>query len=117
MSTKLKYPYSWGKEPVNAFVEKYARGTYFLAKLLDTSPGKIRHGLILVICSGNSLQFEAVKRVIKTLEGYSSKDLERIGPKDRKLLYKYLLWFAQDDQLDSDFTKKGIDTSSFRTKL
>jgi len=113
VSTKLKYPYRWGREPVNAFVEKYPRGTYFLGKLLSINPGEVRHYLVLTICSGNSLKYEAVKRVIKVLEGYSAEDINKLSVEDRKLLYKYLVWFGQDETLDGNFTKRGLD--SFRS--
>lgn len=112
MSTNLKYPYQWGKTPVNAFVEKYARGTYYLAHILDISPGDVRHKLILTVCSGRSVQFESVKRVIKTLESYTWDQVKRFSATDKKLLYKYLVWFAQDSVLDENITKKGLD--SFR---
>lgn len=111
MSTqpKLKYPYRWGRDAVQDFVERYARGTYFLGLLLDISPGEVRHYLILVLCHGRSVQFESVKRVIKTLETYRKEDLTRYSPEDRKRLYKCLLYLAQDDEIDYKTWRDGLD--------
>lgn len=107
MSTTLQYPYRWGKKPVNAFVEKYARGTYILAKMLDISPGLVRHGLIMWLCSGNSLRYEALKRVIKGLNDNQWVDYKPLDKATRHELYKRLLWMAEDEALDANITQNG----------
>lgn len=111
MSTlsKLKYPYRWGAGIVNGFVEKYARGTFFLARILDVSPGEVRHALVIVLCRGNSIRFESLKRVIKNLDTMESRDIARFSAEERKLLYRYYLYLAQDDAIDREIERKALD--------
>jgi hypothetical protein len=108
-SYQLKYPYNWGRDIVNEFVEKYARGTYFLARMLDVPAGNVRHGLIVVLCRGNSLQFESLKRLIKQIDRDPPDYIAQLDAQNRKLLYKRYLWMAQDEALDVMTEKKGLD--------
>ena len=110
MSHRLKYPYKWAAAQVNSFVEKYGRGTYFLAKLLDCSPGEVRQSLVMWLAKGNSLRFEALKQVIKYMESYTMDDLRRVKVKDRKALYKCYLFIAEDDALDAKSVYSAIDS-------
>ncbi|MBA7550015.1 hypothetical protein ES705_42520 [subsurface metagenome] len=100
MSTTLHYPYHWGKGVVQPFVEKYARGTYYLAKLLGIAPGVLRHYLILILCSGNSLKYEGLKKLIKQNDLYYEDDLSRYSDGERELLYKRLRSMGEDVVLD-----------------
>lgn len=109
MSTHLKYPYRWGAQHVQSFIEKYARGTYFLARLLDISPGEVRHGVVLTLCKGNSIKFESLKRCIKLLEDYSIQDLARFSVKERKLLYKWYVVMCEEDELDARIARDALD--------
>lgn len=110
MSTLLKYPYRWGVGPVNKLVEKYPRGTYYLAILLDIAPGELRHLLVLLICSGNSLKWEGVKRLIKYNETNSIDELKAYSPEVKKELYKRLVALCIDDVLDDAWQLYGLDT-------
>ena len=110
MSTNLRYPYHWGKSIVQGFVETHARGTYFLGKLIDLSPGEVRHDLTLALCRGCSWKFEAIKRAIKYLEEYQGKDLFRFSPADRELLYKWYVRIASEEYLDRSEDQIPLDT-------
>lgn len=111
MSTpsNLKYSYSWAKGPVNMFVEKYARGTYFLAKMLGISAGELRHGLVLILASGNSLKFEALKRAIKVFDRDGEYKISHWSDKDKKLLYKWYLKMSIYDEIDSKDDRDILD--------
>lgn len=106
----LKYPYEWGRNPVNNFVEKYPRGTYILAKLWDVPPGIVRHTLIRSLCKGNSLRYEAFKRVIKALDQYEMDDIKRISETYHQALYRLTEILAEDDVIDGEMYRKGLDT-------
>jgi len=116
LSTQLKYPYRWGKTVVNEFVEKYARGTYFLAQMVNSSPGVIRHALIMTLCRGLSLKFEALKRMIKLLDSEEKDIYSQLDLPDRKLLYKYYLYLAEDDEIDARIEGEALD-SLYQEKL
>ena len=109
MSTNLKYQYHWAQDVVNRCVEKYSRGTYNLARILDIPPGELRHLLTLVLARGHSLKWEALKHVIKYLERDRWADLKVLSDDDRKLLYKYVLYMATDDALDAKTTHEALD--------
>ena len=110
MSThRLKYAYQWAKDPVSSFVEKYARGTYNLSKLVNLAPGLVRHYCCLTIARGNSLKWEALKRVIIALEDYSADDIKAMPDYARELLYKNLVYLAENDEIDFRIARKAID--------
>jgi len=111
MSTKPKliYPYSWGRNIVNTFVEKYPRGTWNLAKLTAISPGEVRHQLIILVCTGNELKFGAMKRVIKCLCDYAPEDLKRLSFLSRAVLHKYLVLMGEDSEFYSRIDNTVID--------
>lgn len=111
MSTKLKYPYHWGTRIVNALVEKYARGTYYLAKLVNIPPGQLRHYLVLLLCSGNSVKWEAIKRLIIYNQGNSTEELSKYSIEDRKELYRRLVVICTDDVLDNAWMLEGLDNT------
>ena len=113
MSTLLKYPYKWGVGIVNALVEKYARGTYYLSRLLDIAPGELRHYLVLLLCSGNSVKWESVKRLIIYNQGNNPSELDAYSPGIRKELYRRLVAMATDDVLDDAWQLKGLDNTMF----
>ena len=113
MSTKLQYSYKWGCTVVNNFVEKYARGTDYLCKLLYIPHTEIRHLLVLLLCSGNSVKWEAIKRLIIYNQGNDTAELDAYDEKTRKLLYKRLVQICTDDVLDDAWLLKGLDNSNF----
>lgn len=110
-SEKLRYPYNWGRTQVQGFVEKYARGTYFLAKIVGCSPGEIRHGLIMTLCRGSSVRFESLKRVIKYLDIEDAGVYDRYTEVEQKLLYKYYLYLAENEYLDEKKQVEALDTA------
>lgn len=110
MSTNLKYPYNWGRNHVQTFVEKHARGTYFLARLLGVSPGDLRVQLTIVLCQGNSVRWESLKHVIKYLEDYSSDDMRRLSDRERYLILKYYKVLAENEVLDEKSYSEALDT-------
>lgn len=105
----LKYPYQWAKTPVNAFVERYPRGTYFLSQLCGLSPGELRHLLVLSLAKGKSLRFESFKRAIRLVEDYSAADLARFSVAERKLLYKWIVYLSEDIELDRKIESEALD--------
>lgn len=109
MSTLLKYPYKWGKEVVNAFVEKYPRATWNTSQIMNLSPGELRHRLIMTLCKGNSVRFEAMKTMVILMKDYDREDLARFSQKERQLLYKYLLYLCDDAALDEKIRRQAID--------
>lgn len=112
---KLKYPYNWGRTVVQEFIERYGRGSYFLAKLLDITPGEVRHGLIMRLCRGDQIRFEAIKRMIKLLSDYSAEEIKRFSAEERKLLYKYYLYLCENEVLDEKDSSKAIDITLNKT--
>lgn len=117
MSThsKLKYPYNWGRDRVQPFVEKYARGTYNLARLVGIAPGLVRHMLIMSLCTGNSLRWEVMKFLIKDLCGDDPAAYRRLSNAERKQLYKYLLYSSENRVLDEKIAQKSLDMLRQRT--
>lgn len=109
MSTTLKYPYRWGVKPVNKLVESYPRGTKYLAFLLGIPLKDMRHLLVLLICSGNSVKWEGVKRLIKYNETNSTDELKAYSRETRKILYKRLVSLCIDDYLDDAWQLYGLD--------
>lgn len=114
MSYKLKYPFRWGRDIVNAFVEKYARGFKNMAMLCGMVPDDLRYDLIICLCIGKNVKFENVKLVIKTLEDYTVNDLKGFSHEDRKLLYKYLVMITQDAALDTEIARETLDNTRQR---
>ena len=108
--SKLKYPYAWGRDRVNVFVEKYARGAYLLARLLDIPPGELRHYMTVLLCRGNSLKWEVMKRVIKYICMYDDVDFKHLTAEERKRLYKCLRTNAEDDEIDALDGREAIDS-------
>lgn len=108
-SQKFKYPYTWGRDQVNPFVEKYDRGTRNLANICEASVAKVRHGLIVVLCSGSSLRFESLKALIKALDQHPVDYVDRLSSQERKLLYKYYLYYAEDGLILAKNPHKALD--------
>ena len=117
MSSNLKYPYRWCATQVNNFVEKYGRGTYFLAKLLECSPGEVRQSLVMWLAKGNNIRFEALKQVIKYMNTYTADDVRKVKVKDREALYKCYLYIAEDDVLDEKNINSTIDNMGQRNLI
>lgn len=110
MSTYLKYQYNWAKNVVNTFVEKYARGSYNLARMMDCPAGELRHFLCMMIATGNSLKWQIVKKIIKSLQSDEYADIRHLSPPEQKALYKCLAVLATDDQLDGKEAYKVLDS-------
>jgi len=106
---RLQYPYKWCWSEVQKFVEKYARGTYFLGKLLDLPVGEVRHGLTMALALGKSVKFEALKKTIKYLESSTIDEIKRYTPEERKLLYRYYVYLSTDEVLDEKNPANSID--------
>ena len=100
---KLKYPYRWGAGKVNQFVEKYARGLYFLAKMAEISPGLLRHHMVIAICSGNSLRWEAWKALVKRSEYQDFRDFRDMPPAVRRKYLTLEKYMAEDEALEAEF--------------
>lgn len=111
MSTKpsLKYPYNWGRTVIQTFVEKYARGTYYLAKLLDISPGEVRHGLIMLLCLNRNLEFESVKRMIKIFQEEGKDIFSKFSVAERATLYEYYKKLCIYDEIDEKDGREALD--------
>ena len=107
---KLLYPYTWGRSKIQQFVEKYPRGTKNLYTLCGIAPTEIRHKLVLVLCSGKSVKWEALKRCIKTLEDYEAGDIRRFSDEERLLLNKWIVYMSTDDVLDGKSQREALDT-------
>lgn len=107
--SSLKYPYQWAKNPVNAFIEKYPRGAYFLSQLCGISPGELRHLLVLSLAQGKDLRFESFKRAIKLVSEYDVSDLARFSVAERKLLYKWIVYLSEDIELDRKIEFEALD--------
>lgn len=115
MSTTQKYPYNWGIPIVNAFVEKYARGLHYFCKLVGYAPGEVRHYLVLTVCSGNSIRWEATKLLIKQFNSLDADELKRYTEMERKALYKRLVSMAHDVVLDENNAKITIDSRNLKS--
>lgn len=114
MSTNLKYPYNWGRTIVQEFVEQYARGTYFLAKMCGLSAGDLRMRMTLVLCSGNSVKWESLKRMVLLMSDWDNSDYAKFSPNERRLVLKYYRYLAEDDVLDEKSVSGAIDNVSQR---
>lgn len=115
MSTRHKYSYQWSANVVNRFVEKYARGSNYLADLLSITNGELRHQLIMTLSSGNSLKWESLKRLIIHNEGNLTNENKAYSPEIKRELYKRLVSMSIDEQLDDIPPNFGLDRSHFQT--
>lgn len=104
ISPNLKYPYQWAKRPVNAFVEKYARGTYNLSLITGVAPGLIRHRFCLILAKGNSLRWESIKQVVKVLDQDNPEDYRQLDDVTRHNYFKNLLYVEENRLLDENTT-------------
>lgn len=115
MSTNLKYPYNWGRNITQSFVEKYPRGWYNLCRLRDISPGDMRVSFTMVLCRGNSVRFESLKRAIKVLEDYDPHDILGFSIKERVLLHRWIVYLCEEDELDARIARDALDSLQNKT--
>lgn len=105
----LKYPYNWGRIVIQKFVESYPRGWYNFCRLRDIAPGNMRVLVTLALCRGNSVRFESIKRAIKVLEDYDGESLSRFSLKEKRLLYRWIVYLCEEDELDAREAREGLD--------
>jgi len=110
VSTKLQYAYRWGVKQVNPFVEKYSRGTDYLAELLEIDRNQIRHLLTLLICSGNSVKWEAVKLLIKRSDREPIEPLSYYSADEKKALYMRLRGICEGDVIYNSSSLFWLDS-------
>jgi len=97
----LKYPYRWGHRVCQTFLESHTRGRKNFATLLEIDYFEVTHKLAIVLCRGKSVKFETLKRCIKILDDYSDETLARFSPKERELLYKWIVYLCTEEELDA----------------
>jgi len=62
-------------------------------------------GLIFTLAKGNSVRWERLKGIIKTLDDYDPYDLMQMDDENRKLLYKYLGFSWDEMYMDGEIKK------------
>lgn len=106
---KLKYPWGWSVDICLPFLERYRRGTGIVADMLDLPVDKVESLVIQRLAEGNSIRFQAIKKVIKEAEDYDQGELKRIQTADTKLLFKRLLWIAEGEVLEEKHRQLDLD--------
>lgn len=109
MSTHLTYSYRFGQETVEKFTERYARGTEFLCKMSGIRHRALCEYLIRLVRDKNQVQWEAMKRVIKSCQHEVFADFARIPVLERRKYLKLVKWNAQDEALDHFLHLKRMD--------
>ena len=108
MSPRLKYSYQFGQETVEAFVEKYARGTYFCAQMLGIDYDALCARLIYQVRCDIQLKWEASKRLIKQCERENFRDYKHQSVENRRKYMKIALSCCVDEELDKNIAEKAL---------
>jgi hypothetical protein len=101
----LKYSWDWSTDVVFKFVERYARGTYFLAKMCEIPADQVIYYLTKALSSGNSVKFKAFKCMIKSFDSERFDDYKRLSRTERLNYLKYVKWMAEDAVLDEEISE------------
>lgn len=117
MSTTLKYPYRWGVDVVQSFLEKYPRGANFLGRLCSVDHQQVKHWLVMGLCRGNSIRYESLKRVIKLLDGSEWEEFARFSEKERKVLIRWIVIVAEEEVFDQKEEAIALDNLRQRRLL
>jgi len=102
---EFKYSWEWSADIVQTFTEKFWRGTDLLAKILEIPKKEVIIRATERLASGNSVRFEAIKRLIKALDKEEWEDYRHLELVDRQVLIMRYLWLHEDETLD-DFSKQ-----------
>lgn len=107
MSTSnFKYGYAWAQGIVEAFTERYPRGTKILAENLGLPTVELARRLIFAVRQDKQLKWEAMKLVIKKIERGEAFMDGHFDTSEAKYYTKVMLYEAEDEILDS-FELKG----------
>ena len=101
MSPTYKYSYDWAQCVVEAFMEKYARGSYFISQMLYMKHQDLARYLIHNVRLGRQTRWEVTKRVIKQADRMNPKDFKKLSLQDRQNYLTYMKWSAENEFLDS----------------
>lgn len=107
--TETKYPYKWGQEVVEKFVEQYSRGTSFLAYMLGISREKCIKLLILRVCQDNQLRWRTMKRTIKLCERENAADYQAISLRNRRFYLTTVMHNCESEELDRLIAEESLD--------
>lgn len=100
MSPRYKYSYQFGYDVVIQLTEKYARGTRFIARMSGIDVVELKSRLIGAIRTGNQVNWEAYKLMIKHSEAEEFVEYKGISLTDRRAYLTYVKYCAQDRVLD-----------------
>lgn len=103
------YSYEWGQNVVQAFVERYARGTYFVAKMLDISHEDLCFRLIEEVRLDIQQDWEASKIVIKRSCREHFRDFDHIGVKERRKYLSLVKQNAKEDYYSEHFAQNELN--------
>jgi len=109
VSTPLTYSYKFGQETVEAFTERYPRGTELLCKMAGISHHSLCQYLIRLVRDKNQVQWEAMKRIIKATQRENWEDFRRVPVLDRRKYLKLVKYNAQDEALDHFLRLERLD--------
>jgi hypothetical protein len=73
----------------------------------------MRHLLVLLLCSGNSIKWEGIKSLLKSNEHRDPAELSAYTPEIRKELYMRLRGMAETDYLDKISGQHTLDNRMF----
>lgn len=96
LSTPFKYSYKWAQEVVEAFTERYARGTYFLCWMAGMKPEKLALYLISAVRRDNQVLWEAMKRLIKDCTRERREDYASLSLAERRKCLTYMKYTAEN---------------------
>lgn len=105
----IKYSYEWAQNTVQKFTERYARGTYFVAKMLDICHEELCSRLILELRLQNQFEWEASKKVIKMCKNANFRDYKHISVMDRRKYLTIVKVNAKENVLSEKFAQNELD--------
>lgn len=100
MSTRPIYSYQWAQSVVEAFLEKYARGAYFISRMAGISYQKLARYLIYLVSCDRQTKWEVMKRMIKRANRENFKDFATLDIEMRQKYLKYEKYDCENSVLD-----------------
>lgn len=112
---KQIYSYEWGQNTVEAFTEKYARGTDFVCKMAGISHERLCRHLIYYVRADHQLYWEALKILIKQCQNEKYEDFIHV-PLEHRQKYLHInkmtaIHCAIDILDEAENAQKAIDSN------
>lgn len=100
MSTDYLYSFSFSKNVVIQFTEKYARGTDFICKMLHIPHEKFVRYLTKCVSDKKQLRWEQMKRLIKEVSENTIRDYVKLSSEDKRNWLTIMKFIIEDEILD-----------------